>query len=78
MIVLKYISNYTEGTSKNNLGVLSFVLAAIGFILIILSFINIKSANYQYYTEIAFVLLIASIISGAIAKRRSKQVKAGN
>jgi hypothetical protein len=78
MIVLKYISDYTEGTSKNSLGVLSFVLAAIGFILIILSFINIKSANYQYYTEIAFALLIASIVCGAIAKRRSKQVKTGN
>lgn len=63
---------------KNNLGVLSFVLAAIGFVLIILSFIDIKSVNYQYYTEVAFVLLIASIISGAIAKRRSKQAKIGN
>ncbi len=78
MIVLKYVSNYTEDTSKNNLGVLSFVLAAIGFVLIILSFMNIKSVTYQYYTEIAFALLIASIISGAIAKRRSKQVKTGN
>jgi hypothetical protein len=78
MIVLKYISNYTKDTAKNNLGVLSFGLAAAGFVLIILSFIDIKSVNYQYYTEIAFALLIASIISGAIAKRRSKQVKTGN
>jgi amino acid permease len=77
MAVLKYIQNHTKGTTKNNLGVLSFVLAAIGFVLIILSFINIKSENYQYYTEIAFALLIASIISGAIAKRRSKQAKTG-
>ena len=77
MTVLKYVQNHTKGTTKNNLGVLSFVLAAIGFVLIILSFINIKSENYQYYTEIAFALLIASIISGAIAKRRSKQVKTG-
>ena len=75
MIVLKYIANYTEGTSKNNLGVLSFVLAAIGFTLVILSFIDIKSVNYQYYTEMAFALLIASIVSGAVAKRRSKQMK---
>jgi len=78
MTVLKYISNCIENTEKNNLGVLSFVLAAIGFVLIILSFIEIKSVNYQYYTEIAFALLIASIISGAIAKRRSKQMKSGN
>lgn len=78
MIALKYIPNYTEGTSKNNLGVLSFVFAAIGFVLIILSFINIKSVTYQYYTEAAFALLIASIVCGAIAKRRSKQVKTGN
>ncbi|MGH2611662.1 MAG: hypothetical protein ACRDFB_01275 [Rhabdochlamydiaceae bacterium] len=78
VIVLKYVSNYTKDTSKNNLGVLSFVLAAVGFALIILSFMNIKGANYQYYTEIAFALLIASIISGSIAKRRSKQMKTGN
>ena len=77
MTVLKYIQNHTKGTTKNNLGVLSFVLAAIGFVLIILSFINIKSENYQYYTEIAFAILIASIISGVIAKRRSKQAKTG-
>jgi len=63
-------------TEKNNLGVLSFALAAVGFILIILSFINIKSANYQYFTEVAFALLVASITSGAIAKRRSKQANA--
>lgn len=61
--------------AKNNLGVLSFVLAAIGFILIVLSFMNIKSISYQYYTAIAFALLIASIISGAIAKRKAKQAK---
>lgn len=78
MTVLKYISIYTEDTEKNNLGVLSFVFAAIGFVFIILSFIDIKSVNYQYYTEIAFALLIVSIICGAIAKRRSKQVKTGN
>lgn len=77
MAVLKYISIYTECTSKNSLGVLSFVLAAIGFVFIIVSFMDIKSVNYQYYTEIAFVLLVVSIISGAIAKRRSKQMKTG-
>ncbi|MGI0046245.1 MAG: hypothetical protein ACREBB_03530 [Nitrosotalea sp.] len=67
-----------ENTKKNNLGVLSFVLAAIGFALIILSFINIKSPSYQYFTEIAFALLVASIVSGAIAKRRAKQIKPEN
>jgi len=64
-----------ENTAKNNLGVLSFVLAAIGFVLIIFSFLNMKSSSYSYYTEIAFALLIASIISGAIAKRKARQVK---
>lgn len=72
---LKYIAICKQNTAKNNLGVLSFVLAAIGFILIILSFMNIKSSNYQYYTETAFALLVASIISGAIAKRKAKQAK---
>ncbi|HJU14307.1 MAG TPA: hypothetical protein VJ792_07625, partial [Candidatus Nitrosotalea sp.] len=60
-------------TKKNNLGMLSFVLAAIGFVLIIFSFLNIQSPSYQYFTEIAFGLLVASIVSGAVAKRRAKQ-----
>lgn len=59
-------------TKKNNLGVMSFVLAAIGFVLIIFSFLNIQSASYQYFTEMAFGLLIASIVTGAIAKKRAK------
>jgi len=70
--------NCNKNTTKKNLGVLSFVLAAIGFVLIILSFVNINSSSYQYYTEIAFALLVSSIISGAIAKRKAKQVKPEN
>jgi uncharacterized integral membrane protein len=58
---------------KNNLGVLTFVFAAIGLIFIIFSFINMKSTSYQYYTGIAFMFLIASIITRAIEKRRMKQ-----
>ncbi len=54
------------------------MLAAIGFVLIVFSFINIKSESYQYLTEIAFALLIASIASGTIAKRKSKQAKPEN
>jgi hypothetical protein len=50
----------------------SFVLAAIGFIFIIVSLMDIKSANYQYYTGIAFIFLIMSIVTRAIAKRRMK------
>ena len=53
----------------------SFVLAAIGFIFIVISFMNIKSVNYQYYTWIAFMLLIGSIVTRAVAKRRMKQSK---
>ncbi len=56
---------------------MSFVMAAIGFVLIIFSFFNIKSPSYQSYTEAAFGLLVGSIISGAIAKRKSKQADKG-
>lgn len=72
---MKYAKTFKKPTTKNNLGVLSFVFAAVGFILIIFSFLNIHSPTYQNYTEAAFALLVASIISGAIAKRRSKQAK---
>jgi len=72
---LKYVSIWKKITAKNNLGKISFVLAAIGFVLIILSFMDIHSPNYAYFTEMAFALLVASIISGAIAKRKAKQAK---
>ncbi len=61
--------------SKNNLGVLSFGSAAVGLIFIIISFIDIKSTNYQYYTGIAFIFLIISVIARIIAKRKMKQTK---
>jgi uncharacterized membrane protein len=60
---------------KDKLVVASFVLAAVGFIFIIVSFMNIKSTNYQYYTWIAFMLLIGSIVTRSISKRRMKQPK---
>ena len=72
---LKYATTFSLSTAKNNLGVLSFILAAVGFVLIGFSYLNLKSPSYQYYTDAAFGLLIASIASGAIAKRRSKQAE---
>ena len=73
--MLKYLVVHKQNTLKNNLSVLSFVLAAVGFIFIIISLTDIKSTNYQYYTGIAFMFLIMSIITRAIAKRRMKQTK---
>ena len=64
-----------QSTPKNRLIVSSFILAAVGFFFIIISFLNIKSTNYQYYTWIAFMLLIGSIVTRSIAKRRMKQSK---
>jgi len=56
--------------------VLSFVLAAVGVIFIIFSLIDIKSANYQYYTGVAFMFLIASVVARWVEKRRMRQSKA--
>ena len=63
--------------AKNNLGILSFVLAAIGVIFIIFSLIDIKSTNYQSYTEVALMFLIASVVTRWIVKQRMKQSKPG-
>ncbi len=60
---------------EKNLLKSSFVFAAIGFVFIVISFTDIKSVNYQYYTGIAFAFLILSIVTRAIAKRKMKQTK---
>ena len=60
---------------EKNLLKSSFVFAAIGFVFIVISFTDIKSASYQYYTGIAFTFLILSIVTRAIAKRKMKQTK---
>jgi Na+-transporting methylmalonyl-CoA/oxaloacetate decarboxylase gamma subunit len=60
---------------KNNLLKLSFVSAGVGFVFIVLSLLDIKSTSYQYYTGIAFMFLIISVVTRAIAKRKMKQAK---
>ncbi|MDE1861837.1 MAG: hypothetical protein KGI33_02875 [Thaumarchaeota archaeon] len=70
---MKYIGIGKKLTSKNNLGVVSFVFAAIGFIIIIFSFFNLSNPHYSSLTYAAFALLLASIATGALAKRKSKK-----
>lgn len=73
--MLKYFDLYKQNMLKNNLLKLSFVLAGVGFVFIVLSLIDIKSTSYQYYTGIAFMFLIISVVTRSIAKRKMKQTK---
>ena len=75
---LKYATFGMKTTSKNKYGVISFVFAAIGFVLIVFSFFNLKTPYYSSLTDGAFALLVVSIITGAIAKRKSKKASSAN